>query len=107
MGWRRLCRQSENFLRPVTRPSVSWGTSGSNPFCSTSESANFGPSRLGTPPACDTIRGSPNKFGLLGVLHNNTGSSNAQGLIDKSAGVINLLPSGLRELPLNSDGLDR
>ena len=64
---------------------------------STSESANFGPSRLGTPPACDTIRGSPNKFGLLGVLHNNTGSSNAQGLIDKSAGVINLLPSGLRE----------
>jgi hypothetical protein len=31
------------------------------------------------------------------VLHNNTGSSNARGLIDKSAGVINLLPSGLRE----------
>jgi len=83
--------------RGRSRKNLVGGTDGSNLVPSTSKSANFGPSRLGTPPACDTIRGSPNKFGLLGVLHNNTGSSNAQGLIDKSAGVINLLPSGLRE----------
>jgi len=44
------------------------------------------------------IRGTVDKFGRLDVLHNNAGGSNAQGLIDKPAGVTaKLPPSGLRE----------